>query len=196
VDGDLDVRYAKTVDGLHIAYATLGDGPPDLLQVRGAPTHLRVNREEPLVRRYHQRLASFSRLILMDERGTGMSDPLPLSQIPTAEEQMDDIRAVLDALDVSHAALLGDEDGGPLAMLFAAAHPERVDHLVLYGTYAARTADVDYPIGFAPDLVELVITGAADAWGTLTELPEDFAPSDPSFRRRVIETVSSVASPG
>jgi class 3 adenylate cyclase/alpha-beta hydrolase superfamily lysophospholipase len=196
VDGDLDVRYAKTVDGLHIAYATLGDGPPDLLQVRGAPTHLRVNREEPLVRRYHERLASFSRLILMDERGTGMSDPLPLSQIPTPEEQMDDIRAVLDALDVAHAALLGDEDGGPLAMLFAATHPERVDHLVLYGTYAALTADVDYPIGVATDLVELVIAGAADTWGTLTELPEDFAPSDPSFRRRVVETVSSVASPG
>ena len=155
-----------------------------------------VNREEPLVRRYHERLASFSRLILMDERGTGMSDPLPLSQIPTPEEQMDDISAVLDELDVAHAVPLGDEDGGPLAMLFAATHRKRVDRLVLYGTYPALMADVDYPIGFAPDLVELVIAGAADSWGTLTELPEDFAPSDPSFRRRVVETVSSVASPG
>ena len=136
-----------------------------------------MNREEPLVRRYQERLASFSRLILMDERGTGMSDPLPLPRIPTPEEQMDDVRGVLDALDVERTALLGDEDGGPLAMLFAATHPERVDRLVLYGTYAALIADVDYPIGFPPDLVELAIAGAAEAWGSLTELPVDYAPT-------------------
>jgi class 3 adenylate cyclase len=197
MDGELDVAYAKTLDGLHIAYATLGQGPPDLLQVRGAPTHLRVNREEPLVRRYQERLASFSRLILMDERGTGMSDPLPLPQIPTPEEQMDDVRAVLDALDVERTALLGDEDGGPLAMLFAATHPERIDRLVLYGTYAALIADADYPNGFPADLVELAIAGAAEAWGSLSELPVDYAPSaDLLFRQRVIKSVGSIASPG
>jgi len=197
VEDDLDIRYARTKDGLHIAYATTGQGPPDLLQMRGAPTHIRVNREEPLVLRYQERLASFSRLVLMHDRGSGMSDPVPLPQLPTLEEQMDDVIAVLDALEIERAILLGDEEGGPLAMLFAATHPGRVDRLILYGTYASLTADIDYPIGFPVDLLQLVVTGTAEEWGRSVELPADYAPSaDESFRRRVTKTMGSIASPG
>ena len=103
----------------------LGDGPVDLVYVQGQLTHLEVNWELPAYRIFCEQLAEFSRLILFDKRGMGLSDRVPGAS--TLEERMDDIRAILDAVGSSCAALMGSSEGGPLALLFAAAHPERTD---------------------------------------------------------------------
>lgn len=197
VDDELLVRYAKTQDGLRIAYAVLGHGPPDLVQIVGTTTHLRLTYEEPLSRRYHERLSTFVRLVLLDERGAGMSDPIALSQLPTLEERMDDIRAVLDTLEVERVTLNGIGDGGPLALLFAATYPERVDRLICYGTYASMTADTDYPIGVAFETLQELISVIPDLWGT-GWMVNILAPSlaNGPFRERRARFEASSASPG
>jgi pimeloyl-ACP methyl ester carboxylesterase len=197
VDEDLQVEYAKTRDGLHIAYAVLGDGPPDLVQIVGTTTHLRLTYEEPLSRRYHERLTSFASLVMFDERGAGMSDPIALSELPTLEERMDDLRVLLDTLRLERPTLNGIGDGGPLALLFAATYPERVDRLICYGTYARMTADTDYPIGIPLEVLEELISGTPDVWGT-GWLANILAPSlaDGSFSERWARFESSSASPG
>ncbi len=197
VDEELQVQYAKTQDGLHIAYAVLGHGPPDLVQIVGTTTHLRLTYEEPLSRRYHERLASFVRLVLLDERGAGMSDPIALSQLPTLEERMDDIRAVLDTLELERVTLNGIGDGGPLALLFAATYPERVDRLICYGTYARMTADIDYPIGIPSEILEELISVIPALWGT-GWMVNILAPSlaNGPFPGRWARFETSSASPG
>ncbi len=117
-----DIRFARSGD-VDIAYRVVGDGPIDLVYVQGSLTHLEVNWELPQFRRYCEGLAEFSRLILFDKRGMGMSDRVPGTA--TLEERMDDIRAIMDAIGSKRAAVMGESEGGPLAMLFAAAHPER-----------------------------------------------------------------------
>ena len=133
----MDVRYAKTTDNLHIAYGTLGDGPPDMALLWSANTHIRRDQEEPQVARFHAELARFSRVVLIDERGDGMSDSIPSADRPSLGERMDDLRSVLDAMEIEQVTLFGFLDGGPLAMLFAATYPERVARLVLFCTFAA-----------------------------------------------------------
>jgi pimeloyl-ACP methyl ester carboxylesterase len=114
------VRYAKNGD-VHIAYTVFGGGGVDLIHVAGSITHLNLDWEEPLYRRFCERLGGFSRLINFDKRGMGMSDRVAAG---TLEERMEDATAVLNAAGSSSAALLGVSEGGPMAMLFAAAHPE------------------------------------------------------------------------
>ena len=115
-----DVRFARS-GNVDIAYRVLGEGPMDLVYAQGAATHLEVYWELPQFRRYCERLAEFTRLILFDKRGMGMSDRVPGAT--TLEERMDDIRAVMDAVGSERAAVIGESEGGPLAILFAAAHP-------------------------------------------------------------------------
>ena len=167
------------------------------MQIVGTTTHLRLTYEEPLSRRYHERLASFVRLVLLDERGAGMSDPIALSQLPTLEERMDDIRAVLDALEVEQVTLNGIGDGGPLTLLFVATYPERVDRLICYGTYARMTADPEYPIGIPSEVLEELISAIPDLWGT-GWMVNILAPSvaNGPFRERWARFESSSASPG
>ena len=117
-----EVRFARSGD-VHVAYRVVGDGPIDLVYAQGALTHLEVYWELPAFRRYCERLGEFTRLILFDKRGMGMSDRVPGAT--TLEERMDDIRAIMDAVGSERAAIMGESEGGPLAMLFAAAHPER-----------------------------------------------------------------------
>jgi len=125
-------EYARAV---RIAYRVLGDGPLDLVFVAGAITNLDVLWEMSEYRRACERLASFSRLILFDKRGMGLSDRV---RVGTLEERMDDVRAILDAVGSETTALMGVSEGGPLSMLFAAAHPERTRALVLCGAEVAR----------------------------------------------------------
>src|SRR6184192_3118924 len=139
-----ETRYARSGD-VHIAYQTVGDGPRDLVFVHGWISHIEHVWEEPSVARFFSRLASFTRLILLDKRGTGLSDPVALDRLPTLEERMDDVRAVLDAAGSEHAAVVGSSEGGNLSVLFAAVHPERVRALVLIGVYAKRLWSEDYP---------------------------------------------------
>ena len=117
-----EIRFARSGD-VDIAYRVVGDGPVDLVYVQGSVTHLEVYWELPQFRRYCERLSEFTRLILFDKRGMGMSDRVPGAT--TLEERMDDIRAIMDAVGSDRAAVMGESEGGPLAMLFAAAHPGR-----------------------------------------------------------------------
>jgi class 3 adenylate cyclase len=138
------IQYAKSGD-LSIAYQVVGDGPIDLVIVLGFATHLEIQWESPLLARFFERLGSFSRLIVFDKRGIGMSDRV--SSSTTFEQRMDDIRAVMDAAGSERAALFGLSEGGPMALLFAATYPERAWALVLYGTYARELWAHDYPWG-------------------------------------------------
>src|SRR4030095_2723919 len=143
-----ETRYAKSGD-INIAYQVVGNGPRDLILVPGWVSNIEVLWKEPSVARFLGRLASFSRLILFDKRGTGLSDPV--MHLPTLEQRMDDRRAVLDAVGSRRAVLLGYSEGGPMCSLFAATHPAQTEALVMIGTYARRLRSADYPWGPTPE---------------------------------------------
>jgi pimeloyl-ACP methyl ester carboxylesterase len=145
-----ETRYAKS-GNVNIAYSTLGDGPIDIVFAQGFVSHLEYMWEEPLIARFLGRLASFSRLIMFDKRGTGMSDRVAPSDLPTLEERMDDMRAVMDAAGSRAASLLGWSEGGSMCMLFAATYPERTNALVLYSTYASFRKKPDYQFALLGD---------------------------------------------
>jgi class 3 adenylate cyclase len=139
-----DVAFAQSGD-VQVAYRVVGDGPVDLIYVQGAFTHLDAYWELPAYRHYCERLGEFSRLILFDKRGMGMSDRVPGAT--PLDTRMDDIRAVLDAVGSESAVVMGESEGGPLAMLFAAAHPERTRALVLQGAEVRERRDDEWPWG-------------------------------------------------
>jgi class 3 adenylate cyclase len=168
-----EVSYASNRD-VSIAYMVLGDGPIDLVFVGGFVSHLEIAWEAAPVRRFFERLASFARVIVWDKREQGLSDRL--GQPPTLEQGMDDLAAVMDAADSERAALFGISEGGPMAALFAASFPDRVSHLVLYGTYARMTRSEDHPAGVERSVLEQWIEGMGDGWGGPAGL-ELFAPS-------------------
>jgi class 3 adenylate cyclase/pimeloyl-ACP methyl ester carboxylesterase len=158
-----EVAFARSGD-VHIAYRVVGDGPIDLVFVQGACTHLDVYWEQPGFRRYCERLAEFSRLVLFDKRGMGMSDRVP-GTVPL-EDRMDDIRAVMDAIGSETAALMGESEGGPLSMLFAAAHPERTRALILQGAEVREKKDEDWPWGEdTPEAFEGAMATLPERWG-------------------------------
>ncbi|MFO1304843.1 MAG: alpha/beta fold hydrolase [Burkholderiales bacterium] len=134
-------QYAQSGD-ISIAYQVSGDGPIDLVLTPGYISHLDLAWEEPSSARFLERLASFSRLIRFDKRGTGLSDRE--AGVPSLEQRMDDIRAVLDSVGSKRAAILGISEGGPMSILFAASYPERTSALILYGTYARAAWAPDY----------------------------------------------------
>lgn len=170
-----ETRYAKS-GGYHIAYQTIGEGPLDVVLVPGFVSHVELSWEDPDFARYLTRLASFSRLIVFDKRGTGMSDPVPAQNLPTLEERMDDVRAVMDAVGSQRAALVGVSEGGPMSLLFAATYPERTAALVLAHTFARGARAEDYPWGARPDQYEALLARVEDGWGTGVML-SGFAPS-------------------
>jgi pimeloyl-ACP methyl ester carboxylesterase len=135
VSSEPETRYVKSGDA-HIAYQVVGDGPADLIVVRGYISHLDVAWESPALAAFYRRLASFCRLILFDKRGTGLSDRVPEDRLPTLEQRMDDMRAVMEAVGSERAALLGASEGGPMCLLFAATYPERTLGLLLWGCFA------------------------------------------------------------
>jgi DNA-binding winged helix-turn-helix (wHTH) protein/pimeloyl-ACP methyl ester carboxylesterase len=147
VGGKPKTQYATSTGGVNVAYQVIGEGPLDLVFVMGWVSHLEYAWQEPSFARFLTRLASFSRLILFDKRGTGLSDPVPLSELPTLEQRVTDVQAVMDAAGSERAALLGISEGGPMCGLFAATHPERTESLVMIGSYARRLWAEDYPWG-------------------------------------------------
>jgi class 3 adenylate cyclase len=159
-----ETRYARS-GNLHIAYQVVGDGPIDLVFVHGWISHIELLWEEPSLARFLGRLASFSRLILLDKRGTGLSDPVPLDRLPTLEERMDDVRAVMDAAGSSRAALLGTSEAGALNLLFAATYPERAASLILLNSYARLAWSEDYPWGIRPEDAEALLNAVETGWG-------------------------------
>jgi class 3 adenylate cyclase/alpha-beta hydrolase superfamily lysophospholipase len=190
-----ETRYAQSGD-VSIAYQVIGTGPLDLLIVPGFISHLEQAWEDPAYSRFLQRLASFSRLILFDKRGTGLSDRI--SGIPTLEERMDDVRAVMDATGSERAALFGISEGGPMSVLFAATYPERASALILYGSIARGSWAPDYPWGTRFDeRWENWLEGWRKEWGGPYAL-ELWAPSaadDPQFRQWWAKYLRLGASP-
>jgi len=163
-----ETRYAKSGD-VSIAYQVMGGGPLDLVVVSGWLSNVDFAWEDPLYGEWVQRLAAFSRVILFDKRGTGLSDRDVGDS--TLEERMDDLRAVLAAVGSERAALLGFSEGGALAMLFAATHPERVRALVLYATFARAVEAPDYPEGTETRrALERLLHALDTAWGEGTTL--------------------------
>jgi class 3 adenylate cyclase len=160
-----EVRYAKSGD-LHIAYHVMGDADVDLVHVPGILASVEASWQYDRFARFHELLARFSRLIVFDKRGTGLSDRLPPGRAPSLEERIDDIRAVMDAVDSQRSALLGVADGGPVGMFFAATYPERTAALVLSSTAARRAWAPDYPWGLRPEGVSRRIEEIKRAWGT------------------------------
>lgn len=129
-----ETRYAKTSDGVHIAYQVVGDGPVDFVYPFPWISNIEAIWEEPSLARFLDRIASFSRMIVFDKRGVGLSDRVPESHLPTFETRMDDYRAVMDAVGSKRSVVFGASEGGPLAILFAATYPERTIALILFGT--------------------------------------------------------------
>jgi pimeloyl-ACP methyl ester carboxylesterase len=162
-----ETRYAKTADGVHIAYQTVGEGPVDLVFVMGWTSHIELMWAEPSLARFLTRLASFSRLILFDKRGMGLSDRVSEDRLPSLEVRMDDARAVMDAVGSERAVVFGVSEGGPMATLFAATYPERTIALVLFGTGACYkpAADYGWP-GSTDEEFERRLARTERIWGT------------------------------
>jgi len=167
------VRYARNGD-VNIAYRIAGEGPLDLVLVPGFFSHLDLDLEHPASRRLIERLASFSRLIMFDKRGTGLSDRAV--GMPDFEERMEDVRAVMDAAGSERAALFGYSEGGPMCVLFAATYPARTHALVLYGTYAKRLRADDYPWASTWDDRVAIAEALERTWGESFDL-ESIAPN-------------------
>ncbi len=190
-----ETRYAKSGD-VHIAYQVTGNGPFDLVWVPGFVSHLEVDWENPVKVRIFERLGSFCRLIRFDKRGTGLSDRG--AAIPSLEQRMDDVRAVMDAVGSKQAALFGMSEGGPMSLLFAATYPERTIALALYGSYARRLWAPDHPYGRTEADWDGFLQRLEREWGGPVAL-DTFAPSiadNPQARAAWANNLRQAASPG
>jgi class 3 adenylate cyclase len=189
-----ETRYAKSGD-INIAYQVVGGGPLDLVLVSGFVSHLDLDWEEPRYAHFLRRLASFSRLIRFDKRGTGLSDRP--GGLPDLETRMDDVRAVLDTVGSERAALLGYSEGGPMCILFAATYPERTSALVLYGTYAKRRdPDDDYPWAATWEERQAYADQVEREWGTEADLGTMAPNADDAMVRWWRARARASASPG
>ncbi len=192
-----ETRYARSGD-VNIAFQVLGEGPIDLVFVMGWVSHLEYFWTEPSFARFLRRLAGFSRLILFDKRGTGLSDRVPIAGLPTLEQRMDDVRAVMAAAGSRQAVICGVSEGGPMSALFAATYPDKVLALVMFGTYARRMRDADYPWGPSEEERNRFLEQIRTQWGGPVGI-EERAPSlaqDPHFRDWWAAYLRMGASPG
>jgi pimeloyl-ACP methyl ester carboxylesterase/DNA-binding winged helix-turn-helix (wHTH) protein len=192
-----ETMYARSGD-VNIAYQVVGDAPLDLVFVMGWVSHLEYFWREPSFARFLLRLASFSRLILFDKRGTGLSDRVPINRLPTLEERMDDVRAVMESVGSERAALCGVSEGGPMCSLFAATYPEKTIALAMIGTYAKRLRDADYPWAPTTEERQHFFEEIRAHWGGPVGI-EERAPSmarDPQFREWWATYLRMGASPG
>jgi class 3 adenylate cyclase len=170
-----DIRFAEA-EGVNVAYHVVGTGPQDIVYVQGAWSHLEVGWELPAYRRFCEMLGEFARLIIFDKRGMGMSDRV--RGATPLDVRMDDIRAVMDAVGSNTATLIGESEGGPLSVLFAAAHPERTTGLVLMGSEVRERKDDDWPWGEATEEeFEASMAMLPEKWGRPGRFMEYFAPS-------------------
>ncbi|MEO8477704.1 MAG: adenylate/guanylate cyclase domain-containing protein [Actinomycetota bacterium] len=178
-----EIRFAKSGD-VHIAYQIVGDGPVDLVFIHDWIWNVELQWENPLCARFLERLASFSRLLLFDKRGNGLSDRTVDLDLFTLEARIDDVRAVMDAAGSEQAALFGcGDDGAPLAATFAAANPERTRALILYAARAKILTAPDYPWGYTPSAMDVWDAERESFWGT-----------DAYARRWLREVAPSVAN--
>ena len=192
-----ETHYVQNGD-VNIAYQVVGEGDVDIVFVMGWVSHLEYFWKHHLFASFLERLASFSRLILFDKRGTGLSDRVPIDQLPTLEQRMEDVHAVMDAVGSKRAVLIGVSEGGPMCSLFAATYPERTTALVMIGTYAKRIRDDDYPWAPTTEQREAFFDIMQRDWGKAVGI-EERAPSmadDPEFSDWWATYLRMGASPG
>jgi class 3 adenylate cyclase/pimeloyl-ACP methyl ester carboxylesterase len=188
-------HYAKSSE-VHIAYQVFGSGPVDVVVVWGTFSHVELMWEEPGMARFLNRLGRFARVIHLDKRGSGISDAIP--GVPTLEERMDDVRAVMDAVGSDRAFILGESEGGPMSVLFAATYPERTLGLILYGALVRILRSEQTPWGTTPESFELFLDVLVEQWGT-GSAADIFAPSlvgDEEVARFMGRFERMAASPG
>jgi class 3 adenylate cyclase len=171
-----ETRYV-TVGDADVAYQVVGSGPIDLLYCHGLGSHVELVWDLPPAKAFLTQLASFARLIFFDRRGTGASDAVSQTQMPTWETWAEDIGAVLDAADSPRAAICASLDAAPIATLFTATHPERVRELILLNASARFLADEDYPVGVPEEVMDVLIEMIRLGWGT----PEMTGRQNPSI---------------
>ena len=163
-----ETKYARSGD-VHIAYQVFGEGPMDVVTSPGWISHMEYQWEQPLLAHFLRRPTSYARVLLFDKRGTGLSDRT--TGVPTLEECMDDIRAVMDAEGSERAALVGHYDSGAHSAMFAATYPERTSALIIVGGYAKGARDETYPFGPDPAVTGMVAAAIHDEWGKGTTVP-------------------------
>jgi class 3 adenylate cyclase len=176
--------YARS-DAGYVAYQVFGDGPNSVIFITSWLQNIDVMWDEPALARYLHRLGSISRVIAFDKRGSGVSDPVPLHALPTLEQWMDDALVVLNDAGVERAAVIGDTEGGPMAALLAASHPDRVSALVLVNTFARWRRATDYPIGMPDETWTKLTDRYEEHWGVTADILGLTAPTaagDPNFR--------------
>jgi class 3 adenylate cyclase/pimeloyl-ACP methyl ester carboxylesterase len=202
-------RYATTRDGRSIAWCELGEGPIDLLFVPQSISAMEHLWEHPTVAEFFDRLGGFARLIMFDRRGSGMSERL--EDVPTLEDQMDDVHAIMDAAGSERAAIMAIYEGGPMAMLFAATAPDRVGALILYGSMARTSYDDGYEWARRPETRAPAMAAIEKEWGQGHIMASGWAPNysddrrlmdwitrlqrlamDPSYARKVLEANGSL----
>ena len=198
----LDVRYAKAADGTHVAWAELGDGPIDIVYSFGYLSNIDDFAQWDMQTDLWDGLSSFSRLILFDRRGSGLSDPTSLLGENTLEAGMDDIRAVMDAAGSERALVVGLQDGGMLCTLFAASHPDRTLGLVLYGSSPRGLPASDFPWAWTAEEWDDYLSSMEQTWGTPKQAGDQlkfvlpsltFSPDD---LKTIARSFRSMASPG
>jgi len=191
-------RYTRSGD-INIAYQVFGNGPRDLVYVPGWISNIELMWDEPVLASILRRLATFSRVILFDKRGTGMSDPVPESRMPGLEERMDDVRAVMDAVGSEKATLMGHSEGGNMCLLFAATYPERTERLIVVGSYAKRVWSEDYPWAPEPTDREEEYVEIERTWGDPSAIPDYLLGArkdDEAFRHWLARYFRLSSSPG
>ena len=190
-------RYLRSGD-VNLAYQVIGDGPPDLVLVPGWVSNVECFWEEPRVARFLKKLAGIGRLILFDKRGTGLSDRVRVDALPTLEQRMTDVRAVMDAVGSERATLVGYSEGGTMCTLFAATYPDRAAGLVMIGSYARLIRAPDHPWGHSAEDYARYIEGVEREWGGPLGIARR-APSamhDEAFSRWWARFLRMSASPG
>ena len=190
------VRYARTPDGIQLAYQVFGAGPRDLVLVWGGVSHIELFWDDPTLARIFRRLSSFARVIQFDRRGTGMSDRP--SGPASLEARMQDIGAVMDAVGSDRAALLGESESGPLACVYAATHPDRTSALILYGPVIRMLGDPSFPWAPEPEVFAEALELTTAEWGS-EDLIWGWAPTagdDPRARQFFSRFMRMSSSPG
>jgi class 3 adenylate cyclase len=189
-----EVLYARTPEGVHIAYVVAGAGSMDLVFAGWGYSNIDYAWRIPNQRGFLQKIGSLGRLIYFDPRGMGSSDRIGGGQLPTLESQMADVLSVMDAVGSDRAALLGFDASGPLAILFAATHPERTAALVVYGSESANNSAPDYPGGWTVEQWDAYLEDLEHRWGQRDYVREFMKMMAPSLTldEQTLETYTSM----